>query len=69
MSGSISAGMPEKKSSMAARPPAEAPMPTMGNLASFRLVFFTEGVVENVSGDVFWEVMVGAFVRINPFDF
>ncbi len=30
MPGSVSAGMPEKKASKAASPPAEAPMPTMG---------------------------------------
>jgi hypothetical protein len=32
MPGSVSAGMPEKKASKAASPPAEAPMPTMGNV-------------------------------------
>lgn len=31
MLGSITAGMPEKKASKAASPPAEAPIPTMGN--------------------------------------
>jgi hypothetical protein len=31
MLGSVTAGIPEKKASKAASPPAEAPMPTMGN--------------------------------------
>ena len=31
MPGSASVGIPSKKASKAARPPAEAPMPTMGN--------------------------------------
>lgn len=31
--GSISAGMPEKKASKAASPPAETPIPTMGKPA------------------------------------
>jgi hypothetical protein len=30
---SVSAGMPEKKASKAANPPADAPMPTMGKIA------------------------------------
>ena len=32
MPGSVSVGMPEKKASKAASPPAEAPMPTIGKL-------------------------------------
>ena len=31
MPGSVSAGMPEKKASNAASPPADAPMPTTGH--------------------------------------
>ncbi|KJR42761.1 hypothetical protein MCHI_001340 [Candidatus Magnetoovum chiemensis] len=37
MQGSTSAGMPEKKASNAANPPADAPMPTMGKWLSVGL--------------------------------
>jgi len=34
MPGSVSVGRAEKKASKAARPPADAPMPTMGNVVA-----------------------------------
>lgn len=38
MPGSVSAGMAEKKASNAAKPPADAPMPTTGKAAFERTV-------------------------------
>ena len=55
MPGSESAGMPEKKASKAASPPAEAPMPTTGKSADGRGADGSDwsvsgGCVEGASG-------------------
>ena len=53
MPGSVAAGMPEKNASNAASPPAEAPMPTMGNPSSAWLsVSVSVGVSMDLSGGV-----------------
>ncbi len=46
MPGSVCVGIPEKKASKAARPPADAPMPTMGKPFSLAVSDPVIGLVE-----------------------
>ena len=64
MPGSLSAGMVEKKASNAASPPAEAPMPTMGNSGLGRSVGDSTSSGLTVSSGAFPVRVVSA---ITPF--
>src|SRR5688572_2075884 len=68
---SLSAGMPEKKASNAARPPADAPMPTNGNGASPTSLAPCERSVASLLGASSGEWVMGpshpeAVIRAGP---